>query len=328
MSHDILIRRARPDDRPAMERICAQTWDWGDYIPEVWDRWLADQQGALIVGELAGEPAALSKITFLTPNQVWLEGMRVDPAHRQRGVAGKFLEYALAYARDRGAQVVRLATGGHNTPVHALAARYGMRRTGVYVFWKAQPLPDGPRPVLLGAMDLDKTNAFLASSPVLAATAGLYAASWAWQKFSPERVAQLLSRGQLAGLLAPPGNLAALAMIEAEEKRLWVGFADGPIPSFHLQTDGSEVDRPPAAAAPSEAPCPPITDLATALRSHAALIGVEEAVVMLPEVDWLRAAFAEAGYGFGDWTGEMWIFELAVGQAFRPATLQDAPRHD
>ena len=45
MSSALIIRPARPEDRPAVERICAHTWEWGDYIPEVWEEWLADKRG-------------------------------------------------------------------------------------------------------------------------------------------------------------------------------------------------------------------------------------------------------------------------------------------
>ena len=59
METELTIRPARPDDRPAMERICAHTWDWGDYVPEVWDDWLAQGGGmGVIVGELAGRVGA------------------------------------------------------------------------------------------------------------------------------------------------------------------------------------------------------------------------------------------------------------------------------
>ncbi len=54
-----MIRAARPEDRADMERICAHTWDDGDYIPYVWDEWLADPQAVLLAGELEGRMVAL-----------------------------------------------------------------------------------------------------------------------------------------------------------------------------------------------------------------------------------------------------------------------------
>jgi hypothetical protein len=64
---------------------------------------------------------------------------------------------------------------------------------------------------------------------------------------------------------------------------MWVGFADGE----------------PAA----------VSDLATAVRAYAAERGAQQVGIMLPDLDWLRDAFRAAGYGPGEWEGELWIFE-------------------
>lgn len=293
------IRPARRGDRPAMERICAHTWDWGDYIPDVWDDWLADEQGQPIVGELAGCVVALSKITFQAPGQVWLEGMRVDPEYRRRGIARQFLDYSLTFARERGARVVRLGTGYHNTPVHALVAQVGMVRAGAYLFWTADPLPGGPEPAFLWAERAGQVRAFLKDSPVMAHTRGLYSVHWAWQELSPARVDQFLEEGQFAARLAPDGRLAALAVIRSdpEQKYLWLGFADGEATA--------------------------VTELATAVRAYAARLGAEKVQVMVPDLVWLRDAFAAAGYGPGDWDGELWIFERWL--AGEPPVLAGEP---
>jgi GNAT superfamily N-acetyltransferase len=285
MDAELTIRPARPGDRPAMERICAHTWDWGDYVPEAWDAWLADEGGGLTVGEIGGRVIAVSKATFQPGGQVWLEGMRVDPDYRRRGVASQFLEYNLTEAMRRGARVVRLGTGGDNAPVHKMMARVGLERIGVYVLWLAEPLPDGPRPTILATDHAYAVQAFLENSPVLAHTRGLYSFDWAWTELSTGRVAQLLAAGQMAGCFAADGCLAALAPIrfDADDSVLWIGLVDG---------------RPGA-----------VTDLATALRGHAAMVGAEKVRVMLPDLAWLRDALQVAGYGYGDWEGELWIFE-------------------
>ena len=74
MASDLTIRPARASDRPAMECVCAHTFDWGDYIPEVWDDWLADKQGTVIVGEVGERMVALSRITFQATGQVYIGG--------------------------------------------------------------------------------------------------------------------------------------------------------------------------------------------------------------------------------------------------------------
>jgi ribosomal protein S18 acetylase RimI-like enzyme len=295
MAHDLTIRPARPDDRPAMERICAHTWEWGDYIPEVWDDWLAGEAssragsrsmaGPAIVGEMAGQVVALSKSTVQTPDQVWLEGMRVDPEFRRRGIAGHFVDYCLAYAREHGARVVRMGTGDHNTAIHTLMARASMERVGIYALRNAEPLTQGPRPSILAAEQAGQVAAFLRDSPVLDYTHGLFNFDWVWQELSAERVAHFLGNSQMAARLAADGSMTALATIHFTpgDTTMWVGFADGQ---------------------PSS-----VAELATAIRVQAAQTGAEGASTMLPDLPWLRDAFGAAGYEPGDWEGELWIFE-------------------
>lgn len=306
MVADLTIRPARPDDRPAMERICAHTWDWGDYVPELWDQWLAEgDDGDTIVGELAGQVVTLSKITYQTPDQVWLEAMRVDPDYRQQGIAGQILEFSLARARARGARVIRLGTGYHNQPVHILATRAEMTRIGTYTPWFASPLGCGPRPTFLDPGDEALARDFLSDSKVLAHTRGLYSTDWAWQELSAERVAQFLAQGQLAAQVAAVGRLLALGTVHLDREggEFWLGFADG---------------EPEA-----------VTELASAARVYAAEHGMEKVRMMVPNLTWLRDALGDAGYGFGQWEGEVWLFErwLAPEQG-ASITDDQAPRRE
>lgn len=285
MDNELSIRPARAGDRAAMERICAQVWDGDDYVPYVWDEWLADERGPLIVGELEGQVVALSKITFQTPDQGWLRGMRVDPEYRGRGIAGRFLRYSLAYARDHGARAVRLSTNDYNTPVHLAAGRAGMERIGVYVSWVAEPLPEGAPPIFLSPDDRAHADAFLQASPVLAFCRGVYGLGWEWQELTPARLAESLEGRMVAAQLAPDGGLGALAItsFDAEDQRLTIGLTDGQ----------------PAA----------VTALLRAIRAYASQFGAIRVRAWLPEIDWLRDVFQAAGFDYGDWKGALWLFE-------------------
>jgi GNAT superfamily N-acetyltransferase len=288
MAGELVVRPARSDDRAAVEQVCAHTWDWGDYIPEVWDEWLADEDGVLLVGEIEGRVVAVGRVAFLPHGQAWFEAMRVDPDYRQRGIAGRFLEHKLELARTRDCRVARLATSSSNEPVHRMMAAAGMARLGSYALRTAEPAEEGPSMAFLSPEAALPVQAFLEASPVLAHTQGLYSTNWAWQELSRERAAELLTAGQLAGLPSPDGRLRALAQLQYTpgDERLWIGYADGD----------------PAA----------VTRLARAIRAHAARQGAPRSDVMLPDLPWLRDAFHEAGYAPGDWEGELWIFETHV----------------
>ena len=284
------IRPARPDDRPAMERICAHTWEWGDYIPEVWDEWLADPRAVMQIGEMAGQVVALNRVVFQSPDQVWFEGMRVDPERRREGIGWKFMEHDLASARERGAKVVRLATSHSTTAVHTMVARVGMVRIGVAALLTAEAMPGGPLPAILGPEHASQVESFLQRSSVLAHMHGMYDCGWAWQALSAERVAEMLAAGQMAAVLTPEGKPAALAAVvtSLEGGEMWAGYADG---------------QPEA-----------VTALAAALRAQAARLGRPQVEAMLPDLPWLREAFRAAGYGQGSWKGELWIFERRLDE--------------
>jgi GNAT superfamily N-acetyltransferase len=298
MDSKLILRPAQPGDRPAMERICAQAFERDDYVPEVWNDWLVDDQGLVLIGEIGGSVVALGKVTFQTPGQVWLEGMRVDPDFRRLGIAGRFLDHSIRYARRRGARVVRLGTSQRNTAVHRIVARAGMDRVGYYVLWKATSLLGGPLPRVLAVEQAGQVSSFLERSPVLAQAHGLYSVDWAWQELSAARVARFLAQGQALACLAPDGGLIALALVEPdpEEDWCWIGFVDG---------------QPQA-----------VGELATAIRAHVGQKGAEGVSVMLPRVPALRDAFQAAGYGFGDWEGELCIFESG------PLQSRDRGNHD
>jgi GNAT superfamily N-acetyltransferase len=277
-----------------MERICAHTWESGDYVQKVWDYWLAGEDGPLLVAELEGVGVvSLNKVTHQPAGQVWLEGMRVDPEYRSRGIAQRCLDHNLAYAREWGGRVVRLSTGDTNTVVHRMVARVGMARVTTGVLRSAATLPGGRGPTVLGPGDGARVTAFWQQSPVLARAAGLYSRDWAWQELSAEQLAAMLARGEVVAEVVPNGTLAAVATVHhhPDDDELWVGIADG---------------EPGA-----------VQSLARAIRALAARVGARSARVMLPAVPWLQAAFAAAGYGPGDWDGELWVFErwLAAGEA-------------
>ena len=100
----IAVRRAQPADKEAVLSFATQTWDGWDYIPEVWDDWLVATDGVLLVATSQADdrPIALTRLAVLSDEEGWLEGIRVDPAVRGRGVATnlQIAELAWAHAHD------------------------------------------------------------------------------------------------------------------------------------------------------------------------------------------------------------------------------------
>ena len=300
---ELVFRPGRPQDLPEVERLCTGTWDWGDYIPEVWEHWLADEEGHVAVAELEGRMVALGRVVIQPRGQAWLEGMRVDPEYRRQGIAWQFVHYKLAYARAHGVRVARLSTADSNQPVHRMMKRLGMECVGRYEMLTADAQPGGEALHTLSASDAPAVTAFLERSPVLVAARGLYSLDWAWQALSPTRTVELLAAGHVVGQWTGDGALAALAVLEREPEdgRLWVGFADAAL--------GLDAQAGPAAQDQA------FQALAGELQDLAVRRKVERVSAMLPAVPALRDAFRATGYQYVDWRGELWIYELRLEEA-------------
>jgi GNAT superfamily N-acetyltransferase len=126
----IAVRRARPDDRDAVLAFASTTWDGWDYIPEAWPHWVGAPDGVLLVAteQADDRPIALTRVALLAPGEGWLEGIRVDPAVRGRGVATNLQVAELAWAQAHDVRVLRYATGHANEGSLKLGAHGGFTR--------------------------------------------------------------------------------------------------------------------------------------------------------------------------------------------------------
>ena len=137
------IRAAQPRDKRAVRRLCAGIWS-GDYVPELFDEWVRDREGRCWVAVEGRAVVGIAKLS-LSNGEAWLHGLRVDPAHRRRGIATALLDHRLARARRLGARVARLDTSEDNVAVQRLMRRYGFRRIARVGHYGALA-SEGPRP--------------------------------------------------------------------------------------------------------------------------------------------------------------------------------------
>ena len=160
----ITVRRARPEDREAVVAFSSDTFGGWDYVPDAWPRWIEARDGVLLVAtpqrplgrpgssDAAGSaglrdaaasgafrdadgrpldparPIAVARVASLSPEEAWLEGIRVNPSVRGRSVATTLQVAELAWAQAQGARVARYFTGEQNEGSHRLGARHGFRR--------------------------------------------------------------------------------------------------------------------------------------------------------------------------------------------------------
>jgi RimJ/RimL family protein N-acetyltransferase len=135
------FRLAASRDRDAVFAFSAQTWPNGDYIPLVWDDWLADPEGALIAGiDEADQAIAIVKLVLAAPGEGWLEGVRVAPERRERGLGRALLTHVAEYAWATGLHTLRFVTDAGNAPMHRVAAACGFTVRGEYRPFRADAI--------------------------------------------------------------------------------------------------------------------------------------------------------------------------------------------
>ena len=84
------IREANISDKNSVLKFCKNTFSWGDYIEKVWSSWI--DEGNLFLFEKKS-PVGICH-AFYSENQMWVEGIRIDPKHRREKIASKLVTYA------------------------------------------------------------------------------------------------------------------------------------------------------------------------------------------------------------------------------------------
>ena len=285
-----LCRPACAADREAVLSFTAKTWEWGDYIPHVWDAWLADAQGALSVAEADDRVVAVGKLSLVASREGWLEGHRVDPDYRKQGISLAFTAYQVDLARRMELRVLRLATGSTNVAVQRVAAKLGFHRVATFAPYVAEALGTGaPTLTALTEAHYSAVQNWLGRSSIYRAAAGLCAQGWSWQELTGKRVRACLAAGQVMGMLKADGSVAAFAILGSRgeasepERGLQLGYVDGEVAALE--------------------------DLALAVRGLAAGSTPPEARLMLLDEPTLRGIFQSAAFR-DDFDGRaLWVFE-------------------
>jgi RimJ/RimL family protein N-acetyltransferase len=268
------VRRARPSDREPILEMSKHIWGGNDYMPLVWDRWLAEKKGALLTATADGRPVGTSKVTLLSPGEVWLEGLRLHPDFHGLGLSKKIHRATFREASKLNPRTVRYSTWMGNEASRRIAEKndfWQIARTGW--MWSKADQRRRMRSRRATLDDLDDLTRFVLSSDCYEATGGVAGVGWTFPQLTRRRIRRLVSKEQ-ALILPRRGAPRAVAIFDIGkiDDDVCLGFVDG-----------SDDD---------------VTALAHDIRRVAADTGRSEASAMLPMgrlVDIVRAA------GFDQW---------------------------
>ena len=268
---DLVIRRARRSDKRQVLDAVRTIWGGEDRVPGEFDRWVTHRTGPFFVAEANGRVVGMGKLTILSDDEGWLEGGRVAPRYRRRGIATALIAHRIAVARERGLRVLRFSTASDNTPIHKAARRFDFQR--VAVMWRHEaPAMSGER--------LARPSSRAASE--VARALGPYVQhghGWEWRELSTPDVRSGIMRGRI--FVAGTEAQAAAMIGPAYDRSLMVVALGG---------------RGRA-----------LRDLLEGLRHEAARRGLDDVSFYVTNAAQGRAA-RSAGYR-PPWSGKAYLFE-------------------
>ena len=195
--NEIHCRPARPKDKDGALAISARIWEGHDYVPRVWDQWVADTQGLLGIAELSGNVVGIGKLTSLGEQEWWLEGVRVHADYQGQKIGSRIFEYLVNEWRNKRSGVLRLATSSERVQIHHLCNRMGFHRLAVLNVLSAKILPRGKNffePMT--ALESETAMALIAGGAPSWGAADLMNIGWQWSKLSAARIADFARRGR------------------------------------------------------------------------------------------------------------------------------------
>ncbi|TMF60935.1 MAG: GNAT family N-acetyltransferase [Chloroflexi bacterium] len=213
----------------------------------------------------------MGKLTVVSPTEAWLEGGRVAPRWRRKGIATALIAHRIAYARDRGFRVLRFSTASDNTPIHRAARHFGFTRVGALSRREATARP--------GQLPVRATPA--QERAVLQRVGRLVQLGhgWEWREITSRDVRSAIARSRV--FVSGKGVGAAAILGDRYEKTLMIAAIGGPVA--------------------------PLTELLRALRAEARRRELDDVSFYVSNAEDRRAARA-AGYT-RPWSGEVYLFE-------------------
>lgn len=222
------MRRARAEDKEPLMQFIRNVWGGHDYIPEVWDEWIADRSAEMFVVEADGTPVALNRVRRVEDGSAWFEGARVHPDFRGRGLATMLGGNSMEVARKWGAKTFRLTSNSRNHSAHRQVARMKFAEIGrisIYEAGKARRFKpvEGVRAAVRD--DVGKVRRLIQESDEYRLGNGMMWDGFTAVSLTPEVIERRVAEG--AVLLGAGG--VAIAVPGREGKLFWneVGFLGG-----------------------------------------------------------------------------------------------------
>ena len=164
-----VIRRLRTSDREDIAEISRNIWEGHDYLLSVVDEWLQDTTSHFYGVEVDGHIVAVGNLRLIEDGRTgWMEGLRVHPEYRGKGLANKITMHFVSEAEKLGVQRLRYTTSTENAASVNIARMAGFSRIlEMAVIWlhNIKPAPKLPDYRRIQRLSPGKICSLLQNSP-------------------------------------------------------------------------------------------------------------------------------------------------------------------
>jgi len=269
----------RPADRERVLEIASD--DSTDYLPDVFDSWVADPGSNFQAAEVDGVVVGVQRMRPIARRVMFYEGLRVAADHRRRGIGRAMLREAIRESRGLGFAWLRLYSESHDAA--RLFTSEGFRLLADCVVWTALRVEGGDPPRLAAPSEAGTLAERLRQDPSLTAYGGVNA-DW---HGTLDVDADLLESLADQGLVRVAAGGRGLALIRGGSRRR--------LPVTFLAGSGAALQ-----------------DLLTALRFEADGVDMAGVVVLAPEHHPAAGDLAAVGYHHADDEGHAYVYALEL----------------
>jgi len=220
----VIVRTAKKSDKEEVLKFCSNTFEWGDYIDQVWDIWSADQHGKLyVVDHNEGSknnnnfPVAISHgIICPGKRQIWLEGIRVHPDHRRKRIATALIAKMLQFGMRQGAIEASAVVATDNIGSRLMLENNGFSVISRWVYYASTHKTVGSSRIrhtnarVASLEDLNDICNYLTDSPIYKLSGKRYVKAWRWYFLNRNTLRHFIKKRNLIVTGYPSPNGIAL----------------------------------------------------------------------------------------------------------------------
>jgi RimJ/RimL family protein N-acetyltransferase len=199
--NSIVVRPARPEDKPRIVEISGQIWEGNDYVPSMLDEWMQAPGSLLAVATWDDLVIGFGHGEWITPETYWLEGLRTDPAWWNHGAGKAIFHFFLEWVQRQNAQHIQLSTYLENFASIHLIESHGFRRAAHFIYLESEKPHSrdvfSEAPSLVGP---EEAAAFIQDSSFLDQARGFFPRGWRFRLFAQDPRSILAAEKHLLGV--------------------------------------------------------------------------------------------------------------------------------